>query len=534
MQKNASSPRGGDADKDQVTSALRAIERPLYVERHGGGVRLTRTMSRPEALLGMVPAVPIASLGAQSFKDAHAVRYAYVSGAMAGGISSVALVVAMGKAGMLGFFGSGGLALERVRDAICEVQRSLAADPYGFNLLHNYFEPAREMQTVELYLAHQVRCVEAAAYMDLTPAVVYFRAHGLRRLPDGRVVAKNRIFAKVSRPEVGRCFMAPPPASILRELLDAGRISKQEAELASELPVAEDITAEADSGGHTDQRPMPVLLPLFLHEREQAMKRYDYQARGAQLRIGVGGGIGDPLSAFAALALGADYLQTGSINQGCREAATSEAVKTLLADADMADVVMAPAPDMFELGARVQVLRRGTMFAQRAQRLFELYRTYASFEDVPAQEREKVERQILQRPFAEVWAETERYWRERDPAKAEEGTKDQKARMALCFRWYLGCSSRWASSGQEGRQADYQIWCGPAMGAFNRWVASTWLMPLLARSAPVVGISILSGAAALIRREAALRLGVLELPSLIDVCAPYERQELPLAASLAA
>jgi hypothetical protein len=49
----------------------------------------------------------------------------------------------------------------------------------------------------------------------------------------------------------------------------------------------------------------------------------------------------------------------------------------------MADVAMCPASDMFEMGGKVQVLKRGTMYPQRAQRLYELYKTYPSFDAIP-------------------------------------------------------------------------------------------------------------------------------------------------------
>ncbi len=48
---------------------------------------------------------------------------------------------------------------------------------------------------------------------------------------------------------------------------------------------------------------------------------------------------------------------------------------------------MAPAADMFEMGVKVQVLKRGTMFAMRAAKLYELYRAHARLEDLPAAER---------------------------------------------------------------------------------------------------------------------------------------------------
>lgn len=519
---------GETIEASSLATMLRTLDRPLYAARFGKRIGLHTSIPSGCELTGIVPAVPIESLGSRHFRETHGVRGAYVAGAMAGGIASVDLVIAMGKAGFLGFFGAGGVSLDRIEQAIAEVQRQLLAEPFGFNLLHNYFEPQVEMDTVELYLRHQVRCIEAAAFVELTPAVIYFRARGMRRLPDGRIIAPNRVFAKVSRPEVATRFMAPPSEAQLNELVAMGKISNEEAQLAAMMPVAEDITAEADSGGHTDQRPLSVLLPLLLREREQAMVRYGYAKIGVHLRVGGAGGIGDPFSANAALALGADYLLTGTVNQVCRQAATSPTVKAMLADADMADVVMAPAADMFELGARVQVLRRGTMYAQRAQRLYEIYRLYASFDAVPTSERDKIERQILQRPFAEVWAETERYWRARDPEKADEGTRDLKARMALTFRWYLGRSSRWASAGDPGRQADYQIWCGPAIGAFNRWAKGSWLEPLDARDAPAVGMAILYGTAALVRREAAVRAGIEDVPSAIEISGPPALAQLQL------
>ena len=60
---------------------------------------------------------------------------------------------------------------------------------------------------------------------------------------------------------------------------------------------------------------------------------------------------------------------TGSVNQLARESGTSDVARAMLAQAGLADVTMAPAADMFELGVEVQVLRRGTLFAQRAARL---------------------------------------------------------------------------------------------------------------------------------------------------------------------
>jgi PfaD family protein len=283
---------------------------------------------------------------------------------------------------------------------------------------------------------------------------------------------------------------------MLEELVSRGTLTARQAELARKIPVAEDITAEADSGGHTDRRPLPVLIPLFRRLADRIAAEEGYAIRP---RVGAAGGIGDPWSFAAALTMGADYVMTGSINQATREAGTSDAVREMLAQAGYADVTMGPAPDMFEIGAQVQVLARGTMYAQRAAKLHEIYKGYANIEDIPSADREKIEKQIFQRPLAEVWRETEAFWAARDPREVDRANRDGRHKMALCFRWYLGLSSRWARVGDTSRKRDYQIWCGPAMGLFNDWVRGSWLEPLPARTVVSVADAMLHGACVAMR-----------------------------------
>jgi PfaD family protein len=174
----------------------------------------------------------------------------------------------------------------------------------------------------------------------------------------------------------------------------------------------------------------------------------------------------------------------------------------------MADVAMAPAADMFEMGVQVQVLKRGTFYAQRARKLYELYRTCDSLEDIPASERVVLERDIFRATLTEAWAATALYWRQRDPAQLDRAARDPKHAMALTFRSYLGQSWRWAQRGQVERKADFQVWCGPAMGLFNQWAAGTWLEPLERRDVVDVGLALLWGACVLTRAEYLARCGV--------------------------
>ncbi|MDI9818311.1 hypothetical protein QM427_03970 [Tatlockia sp. PL877] len=80
--------------------------------------------------------------------------------------------------------------------------------------------------------------------------------------------------------------------------------------------------------------------------------------------------------------------------------------------------------------------------------------------------------------------------------------------MALIFRSYLGQSSRWAIIGDEGRVMDYQIWCGPAMGSFNRWVKETFLSELMYRNVKQIAYNLLEGATIITRAQQLRALGI--------------------------
>ena len=454
-------------------------------------------------------------LGDRTFCEAHGTRFPYVTGSMANGIASVRLVSEMARAGCLGFFGSAGLSPARVEAALDELENELGEKglPWGANLIHSPNEPELEEAVADLYLRRGVTRVEASAYMALTPAVVRYAASGLTTDPAGRIRRKNHLFAKISREEVAIRFLEPPPAEILRRLVERGQLTAEEARLAATFPLAEDLTAEADSGGHTANRPLPALLPTILARRGRVVAERGYRRA---VRVGAGGGLGTPSSVAAAFALGASYVVTGSVNQACVESGLHESGRALLAEAGIADVIMAPAADMFELGVTVQVLRRGTMFAVRAKKLYELYRSYPSLESIPAAEREKVETQLLRATFEEAWASTRAFWAARDPREVARAESDPRHLMALVFRSYLGLSSRWAVAGEPDRSADFQIWCGPAMGAFNAWVRGSFLEKPEERTAVQVARNLMEGAAAVTRAQQLRASGLAVPPSAFD------------------
>ncbi len=473
----------------------------------GGEIHRTPTNGHGLPWIATLPALYPEWLGDRSFQEAHRVRFPYVAGAMANGIATPALVVAMARGGMLGFFGAAGLPRQRVEKALDEIEEALGRDgpAWGSNLIHSPQEPELEESVAELYLQRGVQRVSASAYMTLTPAVVRYAASGLATDPAGNIQRRHHVFAKISRPEVAARFMSPPPAEMLRALVDAGRLTAREAQLAAMLPVAEDFTVEADSGGHTDNQTLTALFPTILSLRDRLAAEHGYPR---PIRVGAAGGLGTPAAIAAAFSLGAAFVLTGSVNQSAVESGLSPAGKQLLAQAELADVVMAPAADMFELGVKVQVLKRGTLFGVRAAQLYELYRGYDSLESLPADARSRLEKEVFKASLDDVWDQTRRFFEGRDPKQLEIAAAKPRHRMALVFRWYLGRSSAWAITGDAGRTQDYQIWCGPAMGAFNAWVRGSFLEDPARREAVQIARNLLEGAAVVTRAQQLRTYGV--------------------------
>jgi PfaD family protein len=460
--------------------------------------------ARPLAIL---PPLYPEWLGDRAFVDTHGLRFPYVVGEMARGIATAEMVIAAGRAGMLGFFGAAGLAPSDVERAIDRISAALGPlnKPWGANLIHSPDDLALEDKLVDLYLARGVTRVSASAFMALVPSIVRYAATGLTRDGSGAIVRRNHVFAKVSRAEVAEPFLQPAPAAMLDALVAAKRLTRAEADLAALVPVAGDITAEADSGGHTDNRPLSVLLPQLVELRSR---------KSSPSRIGAAGGLGAPGAVAAAFSMGAAYVLTGSVNQAAVESGLSPIGRKLLAGAGSTDVAMAPSADMFEMGVKVQVLRKGLFFPMRAQRLYDLYRAYDSLEAIPAAIRAQIEKEIFRQSLEEIWRKTTAYFTARDPAHLARAERDPRLRMALVFRWYLGNSSRWPLEGAADRAQDFQIWCGPAMGAFNAWTAGSFLADANERTVVQIGLNLLEGAAVVTRAQQMRAAGV-DVP---DIC----------------
>lgn len=435
------------------------------------------------------------SLGCEEFKQAYQLKYAYMSGGMYKGIASKEMVIRMGQAGMMGFFGAGGLMPSRIEAEIQAIQHALCnGQPFGSDLVHLPSNPKLEEEIVDIYLSLDVKHVEAAAFLTITPALVKYKAKGLSNIST-RINCGNKILAKVSRPEVAEAFLSPAPEHIIVSLRSEGKITQEEAEWLRTIPMADDICVEADSGGHTDGGVAYALMPAMLKLREECALRYGYTQK---VRMGAAGGIGTPEAAAAAFLLGADFIMTGSVNQCTVEAGTSEIAKDLLQAMNVQDTEYVPAGDMFEFGAKVQVLKKGLFFPARANKLYELYRQHQSIDELDVKTRAQLEDKYFKRTFEQIYQDCVDYHTPQEILKAEQNPKHK---MALIFKWYFGHCTKLALEGDEENRINFQIPCGPALGAFNQWVKGTELENWRKRHVDEIGLGIMEGAAELLQNR---------------------------------
>ena len=406
------------------------------------------------------------SLGSRAFRERYEVRLAYAAGSMHFGISSVALVQRMAQARLLGFYGAAGLSLDRIDDDLAHLRSRLTdGECFGANLTAE----RSERELVDIYLRHRVTCVEASGYLKPTLPLVRYRLAGIARRADGSPSVPNRVLLKTPRVDIAQRFLQPPPTALVVELQRQGALTDEQVALAARVPLASDICAQAAGGGHTSRQSAAVLLPDFCQLRKQT---------DASVAIGLAGGIGTPAAAASAFLLGADFVLTGSVNQCTVEAGTSELAKDLLQSMGVHDTRHVPAPN-FE--SEVQVLRKGVLFAARANKLRELYQRHAALADLDEQTVAQLEDRIFRRPLSDIAAQVDE--------------NDQRAHLRQTLGWYLEHSIELAVAGDRDRKMDFQIYCGPALGAFNRHVAGTSLGSWRTRHVDQIASLLMDGAA---------------------------------------
>jgi trans-AT polyketide synthase/acyltransferase/oxidoreductase domain-containing protein len=448
-------------------------------------------------MLAALPGLYPEWLGDRSFTEVHHLRFPYCTGAMANGIATAEHGHRGGQAsGPSAFSAPPGSCRIASRLSSTKIKAALArGESWGANLIHSPQEPAIEEAVTELYLKTGVQRIEASAFMGLTPSIVRYAYSGLWVDPQGNLQRRNHVFAKVSRPEVARRFLEPAPAELLAALVAEGPPHRRRGE-AGGAPAGRRRSSpcEADSGGHTDNQALTALLPTIARLRDELAG----SERGIAGRSGSAPrGLGTPGRSRRRSRSARRTCMTGSVNQACVESGLSADGRRCWRRRTSADV---------DDGARRRHVRAGRegpgaasaapCSRPRASEALRAVPRHPRSRRSPRRARRALEQSTCCGPARGVWAETPDFWQKRDPARSRAPSKDPKHKMALVFRWYLGRRAAGPSTASPERSApDYQIWCGPAMGAFNAWAAAaSWRAPNVGPWSKIA-LNLLEGAA---------------------------------------
>ncbi|MBL8298629.1 MAG: hypothetical protein JNN30_09820 [Rhodanobacteraceae bacterium] len=143
----------------------------------------------------------------------------------------------------------------------------------------------------------------------------------------------------------------------------------------------------------------------------------------------------------------------------------------------------------------------------RANKLYELYQRFGSIEEVDERTRQQIQEKYFRRSFDDVWNETRSYCPRAAPQSLQEIERSPEPKMALIFKWNFVHTTRLAMQGVPNQQVDYQIHCGPALGAFKQWMKNTPLESWRNRYDADLGKRLMEGAAEFLNQRFAALLG---------------------------
>ena len=317
--------------------------------------------------------------------------------------------------------------------------------------------------------------------MALTPAVVRYAAAGCSRDADGRIVRRApRVRQGLARRRWRARFLAPAPA----EMLDA-LVARRAAHRRRRRELAR---RRAGGRGHhrrgrlrRPHRQPAARRAVPDHPRRCATSssaKHGYDAADPRRRGG------RPRHAGARSPRRSRWARptcspARSTRPRVESGSSDDGARRCWPQAELADVTMAPAADMFEMGVKVQVLKRGTMFADARRQALRALRGAPGLEAHPGRRaRAQLEKDDVPRAAStQIWADTPAT--SGSSATRARSTRGRARPASTGWRWCSAGTSaspaRWANAGEPTAALDYQIWCGPAMGAFNAWAAGSFL-----------------------------------------------------------
>jgi hypothetical protein len=156
----------------------------LFVHGMPGQMTVSTDAPEQEKMCFRLPNLTAQDFGDAEFKKTYGLKYAMYGGAMANGIASSDMVIALGKCGCMGSYGAGGMRLETVAQEIDKIKAALGDKPYMINMLSNR-NGDMEMQLAQMLVEKNVPAVEASAYIIPSEALVSDGKNWAVQLQDG-------------------------------------------------------------------------------------------------------------------------------------------------------------------------------------------------------------------------------------------------------------------------------------------------------------------------------------------------------------
>lgn len=262
-------------------------------------------------------------------------QYPIVQGPFGGGLSSVALITAVGRAGGLGSYGVHHLAPEKIREVAEDIRRQSPA-PFALNLWVSDCDPGAE--TMSEAARAQGLAMFDAAYRTLgvaTPPAYEAPVWTFEEQAAAVIAARPAVFSFV--------FGIPSPAILeecrRRGIRTCGAATTVDEALALEAAGVDLILATGcEAGGHR---------PSFLRSAEDSLvgtlALVPQVVARVKAPVIAAGGIADAAGIAAAFALGAQAVQLGTAFLACVESGTSDAHRARLLEGDRSRTVLSKA-----------------------------------------------------------------------------------------------------------------------------------------------------------------------------------------------
>jgi trans-AT polyketide synthase/acyltransferase/oxidoreductase domain-containing protein len=470
----------------------------LKLKRHTTEPR-SEVPRSPEPPLGRNGSSPPCVLGSSAFRADYSVRLAYLVNAPLSVRASQAVVARAARAGLLAVLGTAGDSPQEVAQCVAALSREIGPTAlYAAELRASGDDRDAEQLLLDGFARSGVRVLYVTGETAPTPALVRYRATGLAAAARGDDAARRRLIVRVSRPDVASRFLIPPDAELLRQLVQSGQLSAEDAAQAAVRSVADDLVVGPQP---SDPRaPSAFALVPAIRRVQRALRASQHLEN--QARIGATGGLGTPETVAAAFVVGADFVETTSLNSCTAEAPLSEGMKDLLSELRVEDFELAPALDGFELGHQVEVAGKDTLFPSRARYLYELYRSHHSIDELDQRVRRVLERSYFGRSLAEVTHDVRARLATSDPRALAEATRDPRRQLGLVLRRYLEEADLHAQSGRTDSRLNWLVRSDAELGAFNTFAPTVGLGAWRNRHVDVVADCLMEHAANVMLRHA--------------------------------